>query len=181
MAQLLVVFFFLLSVFSFGTFFKLANRVLELCNVLIWLSFERRVLKRRVFKLLLVLVQVLFAVENTDHTCSLRISFQLLSSFSCLLRLSMVLLILTNRLSDRFSAENFDALYIAILHLSLVAFVFSVFPPVFARHAFPAFTTCIPSGTWLSFPLGNDIPELSFLLLLFYLVHLFLEVRGRSL
>jgi hypothetical protein len=91
----------------------------------------------------------------------------------------MVLLILTNRLPDRFSAENFDALYVAILSFSCVILSFAVLVPVFARHAIYTLTTSVPSGTFRSLPLGNDIPELSFLLLLFYLFDLLLEVHGR--
>ena len=59
-------FFFLLSVVAFDSFFKLCNRVLELFNVLLGLSFVLRVLKSFVFKLLLVIVQILLAVKSTD-------------------------------------------------------------------------------------------------------------------
>jgi hypothetical protein len=174
------VFFFKHSVLTFASFFNLGKFFLELINVLLRLGSKHGVLVSFVFYLLLSFQHVLLAIVDLDHGRSVWISFQLLSSFSCLFGACVIGFELLNVYPNRSTTKNLDAPDIAILRFPSVILGFTVLVPVGAWHAFATLITCVPSSSFFCFPLCSNIKELSFFVILVHFVYLPLVVRSRS-
>ena len=108
------------------------------------------------------------------------ISFQLLSSCSCLFGACVIGFELPNVYLDKSTAKNLDAPDMAILRFASVILGFTVLMPVCAWHAFATLTTCVPSSSFFCSPLCSNIKKYSLFVILVHLVYLLLEVRSRS-